>query len=624
MARRLAQRAADGARAFRRPVPAVRAPDAGGGGPQRRDLRLREGRLQDRRRGGLRRRLEARLLRLGIQEEEAQPRPGDGPARALRRRAGEPAAAGRLRQSTASASAPRGRTSSRARSRSRSRISANRRTWRGCMPSSTIPTRSSPSATRERVTREAADKFSALALRFQGRAEPEPVAHFVNQLVFCFFASSVKLLPEGMFQALIARAQKRPKRAKGNLDEMFAQMRTGGEFALQDIAHFNGGLFDGQPALEIDQGDADLLIAGGEARLGRDRPHHLRHAVRALPRTPAMRAQIGAHYTDPAKIMMIVEPVVLRPLRAEWETARAGNRRDHGEGRRQGRYVRRRAAAACCSPRRAQEAEATQLAFLERGGGGLRAVLDPRPRLRASGNFLYLRAPGGEGPRMARPSRRARASASSRARPRSAPKSCAASRSTRSPPSSPAPPRGSATYQWRIRIAIYTRPRPDTCASSTRLSCANALITRPRTGAWWRPAGGGGVQSWGTRRLWAARRLIADSARRRRRTIREVYSHRISRSRISSAGGSTKARKADEDGSEARGGLVATLSIAERNGDYRGHIPEAPQPHFSKLGRTAFGSSDGAPGVCRSCAFCASRKTGRCSTGEASRQPIPT
>src|SRR5208337_1497967 len=38
---------------------------------------------------------------------------------------------------------------------------------------------------------------------------------------------------------------------------------------------------------------------------------------------PDKRAQIGAHYTDPDKIMMIVEPVVARPLRGEWATAKA-------------------------------------------------------------------------------------------------------------------------------------------------------------------------------------------------------------------------------------------------------------------------------------------------------------
>ena len=55
-----------------------------------------------------------------------------------------------------------------------------------------------PKETRGGVTKEAADKFSTIALRLQGRDTPENVAHLANQLVFCFFAHSVKLLPNGL------------------------------------------------------------------------------------------------------------------------------------------------------------------------------------------------------------------------------------------------------------------------------------------------------------------------------------------------------------------------------------------------------------------------------------------
>ena len=57
------------------------------------------------------------------------------------------------------------------------------------------PEQLKPQLTRAGITKEAADKFSTIALRLQGRGTPEQIAHFVNQLVFCFFASSVKLLP---------------------------------------------------------------------------------------------------------------------------------------------------------------------------------------------------------------------------------------------------------------------------------------------------------------------------------------------------------------------------------------------------------------------------------------------
>ena len=91
---------------------------------------------------------------------------------------------------------------------------------------------------------------------------------------------------------------------------------------------------------------------------------------------PDKRAQIGAHYTDPEKIMMIVEPVIMRPLNAEWEAVRAeltetlvqGPRRDGRPGK------------AAIS-----KAEARLDVFLKRLADV--RVLDPAC---GSGNFLYL------------------------------------------------------------------------------------------------------------------------------------------------------------------------------------------------------------------------------------------
>ncbi len=38
---------------------------------------------------------------------------------------------------------------------------------------------------------------------------------------------------------------------------------------------------------------------------------------------PDKRSQLGAHYTDPEKIMMIVNPVIIEPLTREWAATRA-------------------------------------------------------------------------------------------------------------------------------------------------------------------------------------------------------------------------------------------------------------------------------------------------------------
>jgi type II restriction/modification system DNA methylase subunit YeeA len=92
---------------------------------------------------------------------------------------------------------------------------------------------------------------------------------------------------------------------------------------------------------------------------------------------PDKRSQLGAHYTDRAKIMMIVEPVIIQPWISEWQQVKATivALNPKVEGLRKSR-----------SPSRQTDlATATYQSFLKR----LRAfrVLDPAC---GSGNFLYL------------------------------------------------------------------------------------------------------------------------------------------------------------------------------------------------------------------------------------------
>ena len=82
---------------------------------------------------------------------------------------------------------------------------------------------------------------------------------------------------------------------------------------------------------------------------------------------PDKRSQLGAHYTDRDKIMRIIDPVIVRPLLAEWETVKnriADSLKRAGKAKSQGAATRQR-----------RRAENTLGAFLER----LRAftVLDP-------------------------------------------------------------------------------------------------------------------------------------------------------------------------------------------------------------------------------------------------------
>ena len=188
------------------------------------------------------------------------------------------------------------------------------------------PEKLRPERTRQGLTREAADKFSTIALNLEGTAPPEHIAHFVNQLVFCFFASAVRLLPEGFFPRLLKKAAQRPQRARHYLDQLFAAMERGGEFDLTDIAHFNGGLFDGRRALPLDATSLGILVAVSSLEWDAIDPTIFGTLFERFL-DPDKRAQIGAHYTDPAKIMLIIEPVVLRPLEREWALAKARSRR---------------------------------------------------------------------------------------------------------------------------------------------------------------------------------------------------------------------------------------------------------------------------------------------------------
>lgn len=254
------------------------------------------------------------------------------------------------------------------------------------------PEKLRPKETRAGVTKEAADKFSTIALRMQGRGTPEEVAHFVNQLVFCFFASSVKLLPDGFFSRLLRRAAEKPDRAQDYFNSLFEAMENdGGEFDLTPIAHFNGGLFDGRRALPLDDGDIGLLIATGSLDWSLIDPTIFGTLFERFL-DPDKRAQIGAHYTDPDKIMMIVEPVILRPLRAEWDTAKteiasivaeadAVEQTQFSRGGAQTFDRRIRSARA--------KAEVVRDKFVERLRGI--TILDPAC---GSGNFLYLALQG--------------------------------------------------------------------------------------------------------------------------------------------------------------------------------------------------------------------------------------
>jgi type II restriction/modification system DNA methylase subunit YeeA len=252
------------------------------------------------------------------------------------------------------------------------------------------PERLKPARTRAMITAEAAKKFQTISDALQHRhPDREAVAHFVNQLVFCFFADSVKLLPEGLLKKLLLTAQRRPQKSQDYFAKLFSQMERGGEFDLTEIAWFDGGLFDGRAPLPLQETELGLLYSATSLDWSLIDPTIFGTLFERFL-DPDKRAQIGAHYTDPEKIMMIVEPVVLRPLREEWRTlfAEIGKimapAREAGLAGRKGQSDHNKKVAAA-----RVKAEDLRDAFIDRLAR-LR-ILDPAC---GSGNFLYLALQG--------------------------------------------------------------------------------------------------------------------------------------------------------------------------------------------------------------------------------------
>ena len=149
-------------------------------------------------------------------------------------------------------------------------------------------------------------------------AGQDEIAHFLTQCLFCFFAEDVGLLPSRMFEGLVNNKHLTSDKLTQGLTNLFTAMCDGGLYGNDDIPWFNGGLFkkvkvprlsimevtELRNAAALNWSAIDVSIFGTLFERGLD---------------PAKRSQLGAHYTDPATILRIIDPVLTRPLLQKWE-----------------------------------------------------------------------------------------------------------------------------------------------------------------------------------------------------------------------------------------------------------------------------------------------------------------
>jgi type II restriction/modification system DNA methylase subunit YeeA len=172
--------------------------------------------------------------------------------------------------------------------------------------------------TPEQVTQEAASEFAHLAdmLRKYGE-DPQRTARFLIRLLFCLFAEDTGLLPQDLFTRLVRQTQRNSAAFAGQLRQLFQAMASGGWFGADEIANFDGRLFDDDTVLELDSDGLDILARISTLDWANIEPSIFGTLFeRSLD--PDKRSQLGAHYTSREDIMLIVEPVLMAPLRRRW------------------------------------------------------------------------------------------------------------------------------------------------------------------------------------------------------------------------------------------------------------------------------------------------------------------
>ena len=173
------------------------------------------------------------------------------------------------------------------------------------------------------ATKESADLFTAIVEDMeQGNQDPEKVARYLNQIIFCLYAEDAGLLPDGLFTETLREHRNDPGTFDSVIRSLFTQMAGGGLFGAARVAYFNGDLFNAVDTVEFSRNALGKLLEAAERDWRNIEPSIFGTLFeRALD--ASKRSQLGAHYTDPGDIMRVVEPVVMEPLHREWETVRS-------------------------------------------------------------------------------------------------------------------------------------------------------------------------------------------------------------------------------------------------------------------------------------------------------------
>ena len=183
-----------------------------------------------------------------------------------------------------------------------------------------------PARTVDKVTRETADIFQKIVADMEQRPDfdegstPERLARYLNQIVFCLYAQDAGLLDKNLFTEAVHNLHRRPALFDRAIRDLFQQMAGGGLFGSDVVPYFNGDLFSSVDTVQFS--DAAMQLLGEAAgRNWRNIEPSIFGTLFERALDASKRSQLGAHYTGASDIELVVEPVVMEPLRREWEEA---------------------------------------------------------------------------------------------------------------------------------------------------------------------------------------------------------------------------------------------------------------------------------------------------------------
>ena len=178
-----------------------------------------------------------------------------------------------------------------------------------------------PGRTVDTVTKETADLFQAIVADMEQHTDdPENLARYLNQIVFCLFAEDAGLLKGAPFSQIVREHFRSPALFDQAIRNLFGQMADGGMFGATPIAYFNGDLFSNTNTVEL-SGAALERLGEATSKNWRNIEPSIFGTLFERALDASKRAHLGAHYTSADDIMLVVEPVVMAPLRREWGEA---------------------------------------------------------------------------------------------------------------------------------------------------------------------------------------------------------------------------------------------------------------------------------------------------------------